>query len=365
MNILQNIFSIKNEGMHKVCTILGLKIKIKTKLNSLKVKLDKLEKEHNIQIFSFYNGNHFVKCTSLEDAFIRQIDSEVFYEICRKYFQFRDLSEYYPHEILIYIVSCLDTKKNEEAKNLLTNYVDLYGTSEICRFLPVARFAKAQGITDKNIEKSVIVFEELENSRKNKLFEKLLEGKSVAIVGNGPSEIGKGKGSQIDSHDIVIRFNNYKTSGYEKDYGSKTNIWARGSGGSDVINRKNHYDLVTWEADYSHWNIRYDFLDVMYNQIKSGQSIYNFNYKNHKTLRQASNVDFPTTGMVLIWEIYQKLGLFKNIDFYGFNFCQENTDIYATHYFKDRDYKETQKRSEWHSLDKEAIFLKKLIGDNR
>lgn len=34
---------------------------------------------------------------------------------------------------------------------------------------------------------------------------------------------------------------------------------------------------------------------------------------------------------------------FKNVDFYGFNFCQDNFDTYATHYFNDRNADEAKK----------------------
>ena len=44
----------------------------------------------------------------------------------------------------------------------------------------------------------------------------------IAIVGNSPILLEKEYGNEIDSHDIVIRFNNYKTEGYEKHCGSKT-----------------------------------------------------------------------------------------------------------------------------------------------
>lgn len=53
----------------------------------------------------------------------------------------------------------------------------------------------------------------------NKIFEPY---KSIAVVGNGPCELGQCRGYEIDEHDYVIRFNNYKIDGYQEDYGSKT-----------------------------------------------------------------------------------------------------------------------------------------------
>lgn len=47
----------------------------------------------------------------------------------------------------------------------------------------------------------------------------------VAVVGNGPSLVGKGLGSKIDSFPNVIRINKFRTRGYENDVGSKTTGW--------------------------------------------------------------------------------------------------------------------------------------------
>jgi len=44
----------------------------------------------------------------------------------------------------------------------------------------------------------------------------------VIIVGNADTLLGKNLGSVIDSYDDVIRINNFKTKGYEKDVGTKT-----------------------------------------------------------------------------------------------------------------------------------------------
>ncbi|WP_170606515.1 glycosyltransferase family 29 protein [Ruegeria arenilitoris] len=50
------------------------------------------------------------------------------------------------------------------------------------------------------------------------------EGKTVAIVGNAPTLANTGLGKWIDSHDIVVRFNDCRVNGYERDVGSRTSI---------------------------------------------------------------------------------------------------------------------------------------------
>lgn len=44
----------------------------------------------------------------------------------------------------------------------------------------------------------------------------------IAIVGNSPILLEKEYGEEIDSHDIVVRFNNFVINGYEKYTGIKT-----------------------------------------------------------------------------------------------------------------------------------------------
>lgn len=49
-------------------------------------------------------------------------------------------------------------------------------------------------------------------------------GKSWCLVGNGPS-ILRTDGALIDSHDVIIRLNNYVTRAHERNTGAKTTVW--------------------------------------------------------------------------------------------------------------------------------------------
>lgn len=204
--------------------------------------------------------------------------SDCFKEKIKEKSKLKYLSPEEPHiEYLIYISYLIENTEYNEAKKALQIYMNTHELKDIDRFLLISNFAyKNNIINDAVIKKAHKVFNELELNNKNNTLYKVLKGKSIAIVGNSPSALGLNKGKEIDAHDIVIRFNNYQTSGFEKDYGEKTDIWARGSGGDDVIKRRdNKYKLVIWEADYNHFFVHFDHLDVMYNQIKNNILIYN------------------------------------------------------------------------------------------
>ena len=47
---------------------------------------------------------------------------------------------------------------------------------------------------------------------------------SVAVVGNAPTLTDSGAGAWIDSHDVVVRFNDCRVRGFEHDIGSRTDI---------------------------------------------------------------------------------------------------------------------------------------------
>ena len=49
------------------------------------------------------------------------------------------------------------------------------------------------------------------------------DGKTVAVVGSAPSVL-ENVGGYIDSHDLVVRVNNYKLKGYEDNVGRRCDV---------------------------------------------------------------------------------------------------------------------------------------------
>lgn len=51
-------------------------------------------------------------------------------------------------------------------------------------------------------------------------------GKSIILVGNGPSVTQKELGAKIDAFDEVVRFNSFKIKGFEANSGKKVTLWS-------------------------------------------------------------------------------------------------------------------------------------------
>ncbi len=262
-----------------------------------------------------------------------------------------------PEVFLIYICCLLEADELNEAKRVLNKYIDNIGYNAIWKYMPVSQLFVKMGYKDYTIEKSAFVFEGLEKNRNDHIFEKLLAGKSIAIIGNGPSEVGKKRGEEIDSHDIVIRMNNFRLDGYEEDYGTKTSIWVRCSHRS-LVDRDfiDDVDFVLWESDYWHIHIQYDHLDLMYRDIRIASDRIGYMHNLRKEICADSGVLNPTTGCQLVFYFEKHRTLFKKLDYYGFSFMESSSDMSYKHYFNEPTSAKTD-----HQVAVEVNYMRKLV----
>ena len=202
-------------------------------------------------------------------------------------------------------------------------------------------------------------------SHSDRLFEKLIEGKSVAVVGNGPQQINKGTGKEIDAHDIVIRFNNYKIEGYEEDYGTRTDIWVRNCNVYETKNRQNpeQFKMIVWRFDKLHWEARRELWLVAAAQSLAGKVIYGTIQEDviiavSKWLNPNGNTN-PTLGAIVIKFLvdYTKA---KSVNVYGFSLLDaEGDEKTGTHYYDDYiDFAN-------HNSALEAKLLKEMLIEGR
>lgn len=185
--------------------------------------------------------------------------------------------------------------------------------------------------------------ERLEGCRLRRLHESkaldgFLEGKTIAVVGNGPSELGKGLGQEIDSHDVVIRFNNYKIKGFEKDYGRRTNVWMKG-GAADVRYklRDKSIKAILYTDDIIEEGLIARFSRYPRVELEKGLVVDYLDRKERGVLIDALGVR-PSSGAFLAHRLLRVRDV--TVDFYGFAFLEDmatrRMDGFE-HYAKDVD----------------------------
>lgn len=259
------------------------------------------------------------------------------------------------------LLSCLIEKGLlEDAQALLFNYLNAFGFKDIHRFFLVSKFALANNVTNPEIEKSVFVWDTLNNPQNEANFKEFVSNKKIAVVGNSGCQLQKGTGAEIDSHDIVIRFSNYPLNPeYIVDYGSKTDIWVRNSSKSLVHKEDiSGYAFVVWKDNFKHFEVRADYLDIMYNYIKNyPNKLFIINESYYKSLVDISSIDSPSAGCIVLWYLHQILGGFNNVDVYGFAFLAKDYND-AGHYYDNMN----ARLNVDHNLALEINFLSELYG---
>ncbi|WP_439412924.1 glycosyltransferase family 29 protein [Enterobacter ludwigii] len=257
----------------------------------------------------------------------------------------------------------LGARRRDLVSRFFPVYLSRHGYSVVPRYFPVVAYLSEMGCDDDSVQRSCMLYGALQKNRERNVIQHYFSGKRVAVVGNGPSELGAGRGREIDGYDIVVRFNNYDTRGFEGDYGVKTDVWVRGGGG-DVIDREDisRYDLVIWEPDYEHHPVDCNHLDVLQRHIQSNSSkCCYFDFENHHSLRERSGIAFPSTGLIAVWVISRIVGV-ENIGLYGFSFKEENARNINEHYFGDRTVAESRERAKTHDMQAESAFLHELMS---
>lgn len=187
---------------------------------------------------------------------------------------------------------------------------------------------------------------------------------SVSIVGNGPQEVGKGRGEEIDASGLVVRFNTFSTVyPHSQDYGTKTDVWVR------MI----PHPYVRFSPDTS---------GLKHVMLTGANRLYR-NYANWDWLRANINVlpalsfspsrpyielskkleSVPTSGLLLAYMLYQEIGPLRADQIYGCSFAETGASDNDTYHYSDP-------QSGWskrHAIDREKAFFQTLrrVGDEK
>ena len=126
-----------------------------------------------------------------------------------------------------YLALLLRKGEEKSASKLLALYVAKHGLKKIAAFPRLALFARDLGFRTPDIAASASLMELGRTSAEERVLERYLAGKTVAVVGSSPLELGRGRGEEIDSHDIVVRVNILPQPEYLSDFGQKTSIFVK------------------------------------------------------------------------------------------------------------------------------------------
>jgi hypothetical protein len=161
-----------------------------------------------------------------------------------------------------------------------------------------------------------------------------LRGKQLAIVGNAPTEVGLGRGKEIDSADLVVRFNNFSLAPeHIPDYGSRTDLWVTS------LNKDLPFtpEAFTWVCcplplTSPKWLQRYTATSwtAWLKALRSG-CVFSSKRGFERLIKDVPN---PSTGLSFLHWITECMSEPVQFKLYGFSFFDPNQ---AHHYFDEDD----------------------------
>ena len=268
-----------------------------------------------------------------------------------------------PEATLAIISFFLDKKDYGKAENLLDFHLKKCGEAQIEQFLQVSDFAQKHFKVNERIKISANVFRMLRDAecRTDVLSE--LKGKNIAIVGNAPTQIGMETGKEIDKHDIVIRFNDYRIAeNYSVDYGVKTSIW----GANSPLFSHENFGMCQFPVIFvtgTNVQMQHQWTEALDHFLKNTRFFVIPNYVI-ESLRRESRITDPSSGLRVLYWLKNFVKIEKEkLGIYGFTFNagQDNFDFKKNeqhHYFDDG------MQCIWHCFSQESLFLRELFREN-
>lgn len=222
--------------------------------------------------------------------------------------------------------------------------------------LPLAYFLVRNGLSmSPKLKARANLFTAFQRGRKE-LAELLADtSKSVAVVGNSPVELGSRNGERIDTHDIVIRFNDFVVDPpFDEDYGSRTDILFQTyliSSESNAQMQANNGLLVQRHA--FHVFESRDWEPV----LKMATAGQRFAYFPRDAYILAAKIleATPSAGFAVANYMKHLRGFLDRSDFFGFSFVDQLSGSQKAHYFSD------ERPSFIHDWQREATEFEKLF----
>lgn len=151
----------------------------------------------------------------------------------------------------------------------------------------------------------------------------IFAGRRVALVGNAQSIFGKRQGAEIDSHDVVVRFN-YGEIKSPRDQGHRTDVYGVSDAG------------VTWEYVETHFHPRVViWLTPKPLSEKLAQPHPIPLFRTPETVAAELSTQTapgrPSSGLIASSLVLGKCGA-AAVDLYGFDFFQTRTFYHRIHW---------------------------------
>ncbi len=265
-----------------------------------------------------------------------------------------------------YFNLCLYKEQYSLAEKIFHYYEKNFGMENIKKHLLLSSFAYDLGYKDDIFFKANAIYNALKINENANTYEKLIQNKTVAIIGNGPQQNGKKTGKEIDGHDIVIRFNDYDNTGkYAEDLGTKTDIWVDWIFFPIPLHNKDNLKAIVIATDIYDWatTIPHNptLWDDLYNFLQNGGKILSYPYLLRKEMLE--KIHIPTSGFSMVYWTRKIKADFQKSDCYGFSFTQDKIDPQNNKtwfHFSGALY--TLNRMD-HSLSKEKEILDTLFNE--
>lgn len=204
-----------------------------------------------------------------------------------------------------------------------------------------------------------------------------MKDKSVLLIGNGGSLLDSNLGKKIDEFDEVIRINEAKTKGWEKDVGTKFTIWCTYNPNKKFNKFLEGYKNRNYSMDKI-WDIvkgineiwyvapRMDLLNVWVTETTKKLHLDDriIRYESIPTMRKINKLipkATTTTGFILINILTM---MYDHIYIVGFDFIGLREPIKYHHYFSTGNPTDIHKDTV-HQLADEMEYTNNLIDEGK
>ena len=186
----------------------------------------------------------------------------------------------------------------------------------------------------------------------------------ILIIANGESILNNDYGEFIDKHPLVARINNYQTKGFEKQIGSKTDIWLNGANSKLKLQSAKYSEIIVLMPSQVILKKEADLNGHVSKRLKLDKEQYTtVSLSNIQNFENQVGYNRLTTGL---YSILWALKNYNEVIIHGFDFFQES----KAHYYDNSLSKlliknNIIKKGQKHNNILEKQFVNNLISDNK